>query len=102
MVQTFKSIKKEPWEVDEIEHLVKTMGYVKMFNVGVLSQDDIIGVQSFLNGCYLGKTVLLQPISVHYDKFGFPFYRLKRYKRPTKVLSAYERHKIYGPSWNGY
>ncbi len=94
MVKTFKSFKKEPWEVDEIEHLVKTMGYVKMFNVGVLSQDDIIGVQSFLNGCYLGKTVLLQPISVHYDKNGFPFYRLKRYTKPTRQSEYYKRHYI--------
>lgn len=91
MVRTFKSFKREPWEVEEIEHLLNTVGNVTMFNIGVLSYDDVIGIQSFVCGCYLGKTIFLQPISVHYDKLGLPFYRLKRYTKPTRQ-SVYEKN----------
>lgn len=94
MVKTFRSVKREPWEVEQIEHIVKTMGCVTMFNLGVLTIDSIVGVQSFINGCYLGYTLLLQPISVHYDKWGFPFYRLKRYTKPTRQSEYYKRHYI--------
>ena len=101
MVRMFKSFKRELWEVEEIEHFVSCMGYVTLSNVGILRYDDVVGIQAFAEGCYLGKTVLLQPISVHYDKWGLPFYRLKRYTESTRK-SAYEKNQIYRSSWNGY
>lgn len=100
MVTMFKSKKREPWEIEEIEQLLSTMGYVTMFRIGVLSRNDIIGLQGYVGGVYVGPTVLLTPISVHYDKLGIPFYRLKRYTPPSKK-TAYERFKHPGISWDG-
>ena len=94
-----KSIFKDVEDVEVIDALLKEIGTVRLFCVGVLSMNDVVGVHGMVaNKYYSGLTVVLQPIKVYYDKWGLPYYRFKRFSPPT-LHSDYLRFKNPGVSW---
>ena len=92
-----KSIYKDIDEVEEIDFSLR-FGTATLFNVGVLKGTDVVGIHGMVCGKYYsGLTVVVQPVKVLYDKWGFPFYRVKRYSKPYDRLSF---ENIHNPEFN--
>ncbi len=82
-----KSIYKDVEDVEVIDALLKEIGTVRLFRVGVLSMSDVVGVHGMVAGKYYsGLTVVLQPIKVYYDKWGLPFIVLNAMCRRQSIL----------------
>ena len=95
-----KSIYRELYDVEQIDDLLKYNGYVYLHRVGLISADDVVGLHGMVDGkWYSGTTIVLQATNVYYDKWGFPFYRFKRYTPPSKK-TAYEKYKNPSLSWD--
>lgn len=102
MVGIFKGIKCTLEDIDVYDALLKEVGTVTLKRIGVIKRSDVVGLQAFSGDCYLGKTLLLTPVSVHYDKWGFPFYRFRRWIGEPSKTSAYEKYKSAHLNWAGY
>lgn len=93
MVNTFRSIRCTLEDFEIYEALLKQIGSIKLRQVLTCKHDDIIGLQAFCGDAYLGKTLLLTPVAVYYDKWGFPIYRFSRYTGKVTNASAYRKFK---------
>jgi len=92
MVTVFKSVRCTLEDYEIYEALIKQIGACKIPLVKYCKMSDVIGLQAYDGNTWLGKTLLLTPCDMHYDKWGFPIYRFKRYTERTKQ-TAYNQYK---------
>ena len=93
MVQTFKSLPVSLEGVELYEKQLAEQGYIFFRSGENYKYGDLIGVQAFSLGCYLGKTLFVTVEKAYYDKEGYShLYRCRRYVKPSKT-SAYNKYK---------
>lgn len=93
MVKVFRSIKCTPEDFDIYEGLLKECGSIRLRSVISCKQSDVIGLQAFIDNVYVGKTLLLSPCGVTYDRWGFPTFRFSKYVNNVTNSSEYYKFK---------
>ena len=99
MVKVFKTVKCSLEDFEILNALINQLGSCKLPQIKFCKMSDVIGLQTYSGDTYLGKTLLLSPCGMYYDKWGFPVYRFKRYMERTKQTSYNDYKTRHSVSW---